>query len=80
MTFQTCPLVTGTPDPSLHAAPTSRVRTRLPAAVALDADVSIGMAGLAGLQVPSGLSGMLTDCKRIPLAVGAEHLVRLYIQ
>ena len=46
-------------------------------AVALDTDVTLGMAGLARLQVPARFGGMLTYCKGILLTARTKHQMRL---
>ncbi len=75
MAFQARPLAAGAPEPSGYLVPSSGVRARLAAAVALDADVPVRMAGLAGRQVPAGLHRMLAYCRSIFLTVRSEHLV-----
>jgi len=56
MAFNASPAIAGTLKPSRHVVPAPGVRTDFPAAVALDTDVSIGMASLAGLQIPPRFS------------------------
>jgi hypothetical protein len=56
MAFNASPAITGTLELSRYIAPASGVRTHFSTAVALDTDVSIGMADLAGLQIPARLS------------------------
>ena len=48
-------VLVGPPD----TAPASRMRIGLAAAVALDADIPFGMAGLARLQVPARLGAVI---------------------
>lgn len=57
--------------------PAPRMRPHLAAAMALNADVALGMAGLARLQISACFNGMFTDSKRISLVVRTQHEVRL---
>ena len=77
MAFNAGPVVSRTPEPSRYLVPAPWMRTGLSAAVALDTDVTLRVAGLAGLQISAGLPGMLTNCKAVFLAIGSQHLVGL---
>ena len=55
--------------------PVPGMRTDLAAAVALDADVSVGMTTLAGLQISPRLYRMFAYRGGIFLAIGAQHHV-----
>ena len=55
--------------------PVPGVRPDFAAAVALDADVSVGVAALAGLQISPRLCRMFAYCSGISLAIGSQHHV-----
>lgn len=75
MTLQTHPFVGPIFETSGFPAP--GVRIDLAAAVALDADVPLGVAGLAGLQVPPRLCGMFSKYRSILLTIGPQHQMGL---
>ena len=56
--------------------PIAWMRPDFAAAVTLDTNITLGVAGLAGLQVPAGFSGMFTYGKGILLTIGTKHQVR----
>ena len=62
---------------TLDAVPVPWVWIRLAAGVALDTDVTLGMASLAGLEIASCFDCVFIDGSCITLVVGAKHQVRL---
>lgn len=77
MTFS-ANLVSGlVPEILLDPPPVAGMGTGLAAGVALDADITFRMTGLAGLQIAPCFRGMLMQRRCIFLAVRAEHQVRL---
>ena len=60
--------------------PTAGMRPGFASGVALNADVPLGVAGLAGLQVPACFDGVLSDAEGIRLVIGPQHRVRLDAQ
>jgi len=62
--------------PEIPCFPVAGMRACFATAVALDTDVTFGVAGLARLQVSAGLGGMLAYCPIDSLAVGSQHQVR----
>lgn len=64
-------------DPVLEISgpPVPGMRPDFAAAVALDADVSFGMAVLAGLQISPRLCRMFAYCSGIFLAIWSQHHV-----
>jgi hypothetical protein len=69
-----CPV----PEIPLDVSPVPWVRIGAAAAMTLHTHIPFGMTCLARLEVSPGFKGMLTDGKCVPLATGAEHLVRFY--
>ena len=59
----------------ISGPPVPGVRPDFAAAVALDADVSVGVAALAGLQISPRLRRMFAYCSAIFLTIGSQHQV-----
>jgi len=59
----------------ISGPPVPGVRPDFAAAVALDADVSVRMTALAGLQISPRFCGMFAYCSAIFLAIGSQHHV-----
>ena len=59
----------------ISGPPVPGMRPDFAAAVALDADVSVGVAALTGLQISPRLCRMFAYCSGIFLAIGSQHHV-----
>ena len=80
MTLETRFALALAPQTVLDAAPVARMRVGFTLGMTLDTDIAIRMADRAGLQIAPRFNGMLTNCPRHPLTIGAEHQVRLDLQ
>ena len=77
MTFSASPVPRLVPEILLDTPPVAGMGTGLAAGVTLDADITLRMAGLAGLKIAPRFGGMLMQRRGILLSVGAKHQVRL---
>ena len=60
--------------------PAAGMRPGLAAGVALDADVTLGVAGLTRLEVPARFNGMFSQTEGVLLVIGSQHQVRFDAQ